>query len=86
MWGQKNKEKDQMTPADSCKDCRFWRKEDKEEETNSGECRCYPPIPKGKAISELSERGIWPTTKATDWCGKGEKKIDGKATSQEFLR
>ncbi len=74
-----------MTPADSCKDCRFWRKEGKGEETSFGKCRYHPPslLFKGEPFSE---RGIWPTTEATDWCGKGEKKIDGKTTSQEILR
>ncbi len=66
-----------------CKDCGFWR----EWTHNQGE-EYLKKFPKNKdkgdclfnapAVAGLSEEGYacWPDTKATDWCGEFQERVE----------
>jgi hypothetical protein len=47
-----------------CEDCQFWEALRKDK----GQCRRYPP--RFDPYPEADATGIWPTTRAEDWCGE----------------
>lgn len=76
--------------SESCENCRFWEKGDKQLEISA--CRRYPPVHAGHPIDDQTELHQWfefrqPITGHTDWCGewqadkevppsRGEKTLD----------
>ena len=55
-----------------CNTCRFWRKQAPRDENDWGQCRRMPPILPELIDDKLVIAGIWPSTKAEDWCGEWE--------------
>lgn len=56
----------------ACDTCRFWRKQAFCDENDWGQCRRMPPILPELVDDKLVVAGIWPSTKAGDWCGEWE--------------
>ncbi len=56
----------------ACATCRFWRKQAIRDEDDWGQCRRMPPILPDLVDDKLVIAGIWPSTKAGDWCGEWE--------------
>ena len=60
---------------DQCSRCRFWR-QPWGEKKDKAQCRANPPTVRAShAMSDPS--GQWPSTWATDWCGRFEP-TDGR--------
>lgn len=54
-----------------CQTCQFWRRRHSVEDTDDwGECRRMPPSLPEIADEKLVVAGVWPCTKASDWCGE----------------
>lgn len=51
-------------PIIYCMCCRFWV----DFGTGFGLCHVNPPTPAGD-----EDRGVWPMTHSSDWCGRGER-------------
>ena len=57
-----------------CRTCRFWRQRRVQDEADDwGECRRMPPALPEVADERLVGAGVWPFTKAADWCGEWEQ-------------
>lgn len=48
-----------------CEACRFWRQIG----MTNGECRRFPP----RIIRDIGH--LWPSTRASDWCGEFRRRI-----------
>jgi len=56
-----------------CRHCRFWRKRHSVDDADDwGECRRMPPSLPEVGDEKLVVAGVWPCTKAADWCGEWE--------------
>ena len=67
------------TEGRACDTCRFWRKQALRDENDWGQCRRMPPILPDVVDDKLVVAGIWPSTKAGDWCGEWEAATSGGA-------
>jgi hypothetical protein len=56
-----------------CRNCRFWRtRRTVDDAEDWGECRRMPPSLPEIGDEKLVVAGVWPCTKASDWCGEWE--------------
>lgn len=61
-----------------CNSCRFWRRRRVQDEADDwGECRRMPPALPEVDDERLVVAGVWPFTKAGDWCGEWEEAASG---------
>ena len=58
--------------AKRCENCQHWHHDSdaRPDDERRGECRFNPPIfhPARDSMLERSNEGVWPRTRASDWC------------------
>lgn len=73
--------------TNSCENCRFWKPEFGDSESQFGDCRRYPPEIVDRLVDDAIEHGTgpdanevvyhascFPVTTQGDWCGMHEEK------------